>query len=150
VTVTRNGNQKHYQASRESPVLAELHGLVVKTVVVVDPPRALAPLAGDIDAAFVYGSVATGADSTSSDIDVMVLSKTVTPPELDRLVEIGQLKREAPSVAEFEALQRSGEVRLADAENKDLSLTSRFDLAYNGALALAAGEALYSDWPLSA
>ncbi len=61
----------------------------------------------------------------------------MTSPELDRLVEIGQLKREAPSAAEFEAMQRSGEVRLADAENNDLSLTSRFDLAYNGAHALA-------------
>src|SRR5688572_7433491 len=32
VTVTRSGNQKHYQARRDSPVFAELHGLVVKTV----------------------------------------------------------------------------------------------------------------------
>ncbi len=61
----------------------------------------------------------------------------MTSPELDRLVEIDQLKHEAPSVTEFEALQHSGEVRLADAENEDLSLMSRFDLAYNGAHALA-------------
>jgi hypothetical protein len=36
VTVTRTGNQKHYQARRNSPVFAELHGLVVKTVAVVE------------------------------------------------------------------------------------------------------------------
>ena len=32
VTVTRVGNQKHYQANRDSPVFSELHGLVVKTM----------------------------------------------------------------------------------------------------------------------
>ena len=32
VTVTRTGNQKHYQANWESPVFTELHSLVVKVV----------------------------------------------------------------------------------------------------------------------
>src|SRR5437868_1067082 len=31
VTVERVGNQKHYQANRESSVFAELHGLITKT-----------------------------------------------------------------------------------------------------------------------
>lgn len=44
VTVTRTGNQKHYQAREDSPVFAELHGLVVKTVGLVGPiRRALGP-----------------------------------------------------------------------------------------------------------
>jgi hypothetical protein len=30
-TVERVGNQKHYQANRDSPVFEELHGLIVKT-----------------------------------------------------------------------------------------------------------------------
>src|SRR5438876_1077439 len=29
--VTRSGNQKHYQARRESPIFEELHGLAIKT-----------------------------------------------------------------------------------------------------------------------
>jgi hypothetical protein len=46
VSTTRTGNQKHYQARRDSPVFEELHGLVVKTVGVVDPlRRALVPMA---------------------------------------------------------------------------------------------------------
>jgi hypothetical protein len=61
----------------------------------------------------------------------------MTSPELERLVETGQLKREAPSAHELEGLRRSGAVRLADAENAELSLESRFDLAYNAAHALA-------------
>jgi predicted transcriptional regulator len=37
VTVTRIGNQKHYEANRTSPVFDELHGLVIKTVGLVEP-----------------------------------------------------------------------------------------------------------------
>lgn len=56
---------------------------------------------------------------------------------LDNLVRIGQLKPEPPAKAELEGLLRSGIRRLADAERTDLSLESRFDLAYNAAHALA-------------
>ena len=66
VTVTRSGNQKHYQARRDSPVFEELHSLIVKTVGVAEPLRqALARKARAIRAAFVYGSVAKGTDRVS-------------------------------------------------------------------------------------
>ena len=61
----------------------------------------------------------------------------MTKRELDNLVRIGQLKPEPPAKAELEGLLRSGSRRLADAERIDLSLESRFDLAYNAAHALA-------------
>jgi hypothetical protein len=61
----------------------------------------------------------------------------MTSPELENLVRIGQLKREPPAPGEVEGLLRSGEARLADAVNTDLSIESRFDLAYNAAHALA-------------
>ncbi len=61
----------------------------------------------------------------------------MTSTELERLVGSGGLKRESPSRAEFEGLVRSGKVRIADAGNEDLSLESRFDLAYNAAHAFA-------------
>ena len=57
--------------------------------------------------------------------------------ELQRLVKIGQLKVEAPGEGEVLGLVRSGEARLVDAQNADLALESRFDLAYNAAHALA-------------
>jgi predicted nucleotidyltransferase len=83
VTVSRAGNQKHYQANRSAPVFHELHRLVIKTVGVVDPlRRALAPAAGDIRAAFVYGSVADGSATAASDVDLMVLSDTLTHAEV--------------------------------------------------------------------
>ena len=59
LTVTRQGNQKHYQANAEAPVFAELRGLVLKTMGLADVLRAaLAPLSPQIELAFVYGSVA--------------------------------------------------------------------------------------------
>jgi predicted nucleotidyltransferase len=83
VTVSRAGNQKHYQANRSAPVFHELHRLVIKTVGVADPlRRALAPAAGDIRAAFVYGSVADGSATAASDVDLMVLSDTLTHAEV--------------------------------------------------------------------
>jgi hypothetical protein len=57
--------------------------------------------------------------------------------QLDNLVRIGQLKAELPSEAETQGLLRSSLRRLDDAERKELSLESRFDLAYNAAHALA-------------
>jgi predicted nucleotidyltransferase len=73
--VRHTGNQKHYQANRKSPVFSELHGLVVKTVGIVEPLRkALARCRRAIAAAFVYGSVAKRADRAWSDIDVMIIS----------------------------------------------------------------------------
>ncbi len=78
VTVTRSGNQLHYQARADSPIFAELHGLVTKTVGLAEPlRRALKAHASTIRAAFVYGSVARGTDRAGSDIDLMVISDSV-------------------------------------------------------------------------
>jgi hypothetical protein len=61
----------------------------------------------------------------------------MTSSELENLVRVGQLKREPPGQTELMGPLRSGGVRLADAQKPDLSLESRFDLAYNAAHALA-------------
>lgn len=83
VTVTRVGNQKHYRANRDSPVFAELQSLVRKTFGLAAPLReALAPLAGLIRAAFIYGSVPKAADTARSDIDLMVITQGLSYPEL--------------------------------------------------------------------
>lgn len=57
--------------------------------------------------------------------------------ELDRLVDDRGLKLEPPSRSEYDGLVQSGAARLKEADNADLSLESRFDLAYNAAHALA-------------
>jgi len=78
VTTTRVGNQKYYQANAGSPVFAELHGLIAKTVGLVEPIRqTLAPYAARIVTAFIYGSVARGGEGSGSDIDLMIVSDTL-------------------------------------------------------------------------
>ena len=57
--------------------------------------------------------------------------------ELERLADLGYLKRESPARAEIEGLIRSGATRLIDAQNRGISADGRFDLAYNAAHALA-------------
>jgi hypothetical protein len=52
-------------------------------------------------------------------------------------VSIGKLKAKPPSEVECKGLLRSGLRRLEDAGREELSLESRFDLAYNAAHALA-------------
>lgn len=88
VTVRPVGNQKHYQANPDSPIHAELCGVVRKTVGLAEPLRAaLAPLAKQIKAAFVYGSVAKKQDTASSDIDLMLLSETLSYSDLYAALE---------------------------------------------------------------
>jgi len=96
--VTRVGNQKHYQANRDSPIFAELRGIVLKTFGVADVLRdALQPLADRVEAAFVYGSVAKGTDRAGSDIDLMIVSDRLTYPEVLDVLE-GAEKRFGRSV----------------------------------------------------
>ncbi|MBI1284687.1 MAG: transcriptional regulator [Thiobacillus sp.] len=101
-TVTRRGNQKHYQANPASPVFAELCGITQKTFGLAGPLReALAPLSDQIHAAFVFGSVAKKSDTASSDIDVMVISDTLTYADLFGALEnvAGKLGRQiSPAV----------------------------------------------------
>ena len=83
VNVSKIGNQKHYQANRQAPIFAELRSIALKTFGVADYLRdALAPLAKRMHAAFIYGSVAKGTDTASSDIDVMIVSDDLTFPDV--------------------------------------------------------------------
>ena len=75
VTVKRVGRQKHFQANPDCPVFDELCAMVRKTVAMVEPIRqALAPLADGITLALIYGSLAKGADTANSDIDLMIVA----------------------------------------------------------------------------
>lgn len=96
VTVVRHGRQKHYQANPASPIFTELCAITAKTFGLAEPLRtALRPLADRIDTAFIYGSVAKGADTASSDIDLLVVSDDVSYAEIFAAVEplVAQLGR---------------------------------------------------------
>ena len=91
VAVKRVGNQKHYQANRDSPVFEELRGLVVKTFGLADVLRdALSPHADKIQFAFVYGSIARQAETTRSDVDVLICSDELTYREVYERLQVAE------------------------------------------------------------
>ena len=97
VTVIHVGKQKHYQANAAAPMFEELRGLVVKTFGLIDVLRdALLPLTTQISAAFVYGSVAKGQDTVKSDIDLMVISDSLTYADLFAALEEAAAKLGRP------------------------------------------------------
>ncbi|MCD2514838.1 nucleotidyltransferase domain-containing protein [Massilia sp. G4R7] len=68
------GNQVHYRANRDCPVYAELAGLLRKTAGMATVlTNALQPMAGHIQCALIFGSVARGEETVHSDIDILVL-----------------------------------------------------------------------------
>ena len=72
--VERVGNQTLFCANSAHPVFAELQGLVRKTSGLVDIlQQALMPLAQQIKVACVFGSVARGADTAHSDVDILLI-----------------------------------------------------------------------------
>lgn len=84
----RVGPQKHYQANSASPLFAELRSIVLKTVALAEPLRtALKPLSSSIRAAFVFGSVAKATDRATSDIDLMIISDSLTHGEVFGVLE---------------------------------------------------------------
>jgi len=91
VTVRSVGNQKHYQANPEAPIFEELRGIAVKTFGVGDVLRgALLPLAKKIRTAFIYGSVARRADTTRSDIDLLVVSDSLGYQDLIKALQTAE------------------------------------------------------------
>ncbi|HWE22960.1 MAG TPA: nucleotidyltransferase domain-containing protein, partial [Myxococcales bacterium] len=78
----------HYQANASSPLFRELRSIVLKTLGLAEPLRkAFTPLSSAIRAAFVYGSVAKATDRSGSDIDLMVISDTLTYGEVFNVLE---------------------------------------------------------------
>ena len=79
VTVEVKGRQKRYRANQDAHIFPELCSLVTKTLgpaqVIKD---ALSAIDNKIDVALVYGSVAKNTDRANSDIDLMLVSDTLT------------------------------------------------------------------------
>jgi predicted nucleotidyltransferase len=113
VSVRRVGKQKHYQADPHSPLFEDLRALALKTFALTDVLRtALDPVAREIRAAFVYGSIAKGRDTAASDIDVLVISDTLAYADLFAALESTSVRlgrRISPTIlssAEFQDRRR--------------------------------------------
>lgn len=88
LTLTRQGNQNHYQANRQCPVFDELSSIVRKTFGVADIIKdALSPVQDQLEQAFVYGSIAKGQEHADSDIDLMLVGKDLSYGEIMALLD---------------------------------------------------------------
>ena len=83
VTATKEGNRRYFQANRAAPLFEELRSIVLKTVGAAEPIRAaLAPHVPRIKWAMIYGSVAKGGESATSDLDLLLVSDSLTLEEI--------------------------------------------------------------------
>ena len=87
LTVSRQGNQNHYQANANNPIFNELKAITQKTFGVVDIIKAAqAPLLPQLNCAFIYGSVAQGTEHAGSDIDLMLVGDDMSYSEVMELL----------------------------------------------------------------
>ena len=93
LVVSRTGNQNHYQANNINPIYSELVGIVRKTFGLADEiRRALQPYDENIELAFIYGSISKNTDSASSDIDLMLIGKSLSYSDImDVLLPIEEI-----------------------------------------------------------
>jgi predicted nucleotidyltransferase/predicted transcriptional regulator len=109
------GNQIQFQANAACPIYEELRAILKKTSGLADVLRdALEPLAGKIQAAFVYGSVVRGDERAGSDLDVMIVGDARLAEVVHALAPANEaLRREInPNVyrpSEFDAKLAAGE-----------------------------------------
>lgn len=90
LTVTRIGNQKHYQANSDSPIFSELQSIVLKTFGAIDQLRqAVGKLPGEVSLAMIYGPGAQGIQQKMHDINLLLVSDNLDYPELvSRLTDV--------------------------------------------------------------
>lgn len=70
----RVGNQRRLSANPQFLLYPELRRMALKTVGLAEPlARALAPLAASIRQACIVGSIAAGTDTSSSDVDLVLV-----------------------------------------------------------------------------
>lgn len=126
LTMSRQGNQTHYQANRECPIYAELLSIVRKTFGIAEQIRvALAPSTEQLVWAFVYGSIAKGSEHAGSDIDLMLIGENLSYSDLmERLLPVEeQLGRTInPSIytlADWKAKKAAGNSFVVRVEQQD-------------------------------
>lgn len=74
VVSRRDGNRVYYRAEKAHPLFPEIHGLVLKTVGLVDVLRSRLEGA-DLQVAFVFGSIAQGREGAESDVDLFIVGE---------------------------------------------------------------------------
>jgi predicted nucleotidyltransferase len=110
----QGANVKYYRVNSSFPIYSDLRRIILKTTGLGDALRQGLSRLGPIEAAFIYGSTASGEEDSLSDIDVMVVGNvdlTALSSVIAQLEET--LEREINYVAitreELEARLAAGE-----------------------------------------
>lgn len=118
----KRGNQTLYSADRGSPVFDELASILRKTSGLADVlVDALAPLRGDIKAACVFGSMASGKQNASSDVDLLVIGSVRLGNVLDALHPAQQLLGRDINPKVFSVREWRARLKAGDAFAKDVA-----------------------------
>ena len=110
------GRQRRLRINEGFPLYPELRSICLKSFGLGEQLRdALAPFAGGIEEAFVFGSVAGGTDTAGSDIDLMVVGSAELIPLLEALAPLEAtlgrpLHLTLYAASEWQALQKSDPV----------------------------------------
>ncbi|MCX5995907.1 MAG: nucleotidyltransferase domain-containing protein [Chloroflexi bacterium] len=113
ITREVQGRQVYYRANEKCPLFNELKSIVRKTFGIADVIRqSLEPIADKIQVAFIFGSIASGTEQRTSDIDVMVIGETTFDEVVSAISQAEEtIQREINSVvypvAEFRKKIRS-------------------------------------------
>ena len=82
-----SGNQKHIQINTNFPFYSELRSICLKSFGLIEKFRQiLSDKKGQIKRAFIFGSIASGKDTATSDIDLMVIGEVGYLDLLDLIV----------------------------------------------------------------
>ena len=134
LTLRLQGNQRHYQANPNCQIYQELLSIVRKTLGAVDVLReTLEPLGDRVTRAFIFGSLASGTESTYSDIDLMMVGEVSFAEAVNAIYPAQEsLTREInPRVYrndEWNQLVREKDVFILDVLSKPcLDVIGRFD-----------------------
>jgi len=73
VTARRNGNRLYYRANQDHQLYPDIRSMVLKTSGMGDYLHEVFSCLEDVEVAFIFGSIASGEDTTASDIDLMVI-----------------------------------------------------------------------------
>ena len=73
VSARRSGNRLYYRANIEHPLYSDIHSMVLKTSGLGDYLQERFRIRDDITCAFVFGSMASGEERATSDIDLMII-----------------------------------------------------------------------------
>jgi DNA-binding transcriptional ArsR family regulator len=118
ITSRRDGNRLYFRANADHPLFPELRGIVLKTGGLCE--LLMKALEGaDVDAAFVFGSIASALEDATSDVDLFVIGSVTLRALSSRLSDVAMrigrsINPVVMSADEFGRRRAEGEHFVAD------------------------------------